>query len=263
MAANKQKNEHTVTGKIRFEEMPKIRLLTNSGLFLWNGRPGENGKKYIMGFQTFIKKLKSIEIASRADDPYADRHMVKIENWMNEAQEKLDSLNADLQTIMDSHHSRLVIPPSVVAHEVEVPVHEHAKLVWIALEILLNCDDAVKRVLDASHTARISIEEKRSFLREAEGICRHMMRSAYDYKFTGVTRRDIVQNNMKAKEAFDAMGEIEREYLEAVTRSKYAPPIDPEIVKSRSLKAQEFEHAQHEAVQNDEESNAVAKESAA
>lgn len=263
MASNKQTNEHKHTGKIRFEEMPKIRLLTNSGLFLWNGRPGGDGKKYIMGFHTFIKKLKSIEIASRADDPYADRHMVKIENWMNEAQEKIDSLNSDLQAILDSHHSRLVIPASVVAHEVEVPVHEHAKLVWIALEILLNCDDAVKRVLDASHTARVSIEEKRAFLREAEGICRHMMRSTYDYKFTGVTRKDIVQNNMKAKEAFEAMGEIEREYLEAVTRSKYAPPIDPAIVNSRSIKAQEFEQAEHASGKTESESDVTGKENAA
>lgn len=227
MTKIKRSVEHNKTGKLTFDGMPKIRLLTNSGLFLWHGRQSVNGSKYIMGFQTFLKKIKSLEIAARNDDPYADRHLVKVELWLNEAQASIKELNQDLQTILDSHHSRLIIPPSLPSHEVEVVVSEHSKIGWLSLELLLETDDAIKRILDASHTARISHEEKRKLLREAEGICRHMMRSTYDWRFTGVTRTDVIQKNMKAKEAEALMGEIEREFIEGVLRSEYAPPLKP------------------------------------
>lgn len=222
--STKSGSQQTV-GAMHTEAQNKIKIQTNSGLFLYKGREKGDGKSYVMGFKTFMKKARRIEQAIRQDDPYADRSYYRIEQAYEQASGEIKAMIAGLQEIKDSHHPRFVVADSAVSNMVELPIREHSVLGWRALDVLLDADDAIKLVLDAHHIGRIGHDQKRTLLRQAEGIVRHMFTSSLNYFHTGVTRDDIAANNEVARQASDRMGQIEEEYLSAKVRSKYAPDL--------------------------------------
>jgi len=212
-------------GSIGYESDPQFDLQTNTGLFLWNGREGTDTKSFIMGMPSFMKRLRNAESAIAQDDPYADKMYFLTERAIDEAVEALTQMKESLSEISASGSARLVFPKTEVKDARIVTVRHHSRLGFRSLDALILADECARLAMEAHHKGRFGMDEKRKIIDQIQSRFRSIFHDAARWKYTGVTRDDIATKNQVARDALKKFGPVEREFLHAELRSKFAPDL--------------------------------------
>ena len=176
--------------------------------------------------------MRNVETAIRQDDPWADKAYYLLQIAIEEAEQAFLAKNDELQEILKEGHNRLKFPETVVNKTVSMEIQNHSRLGWKALEVLLLADDTARLVFEGLHRGRFGMREKTLLIKSIEQLYRGMMSQISHWKYIGVSRDDIAANNQKARDAKEALGEIETDFLTGDLRSKYAPdlPIRRQVV---------------------------------
>jgi len=214
-----------LVGPLSFKGKPTFDLHTNIGVFLWHGREGSENKSFIMGMPSYMKRLRNAEAAIGQDDPYADRMYYLTEKAIDQAQERLTQMKADLTEISNSITSRFVFPDTDVQGAQIFEVEHRSALGYRSIELLILADECCRIAMEAAHKGRFGVDEKRAVMDNISHAFRSIFHDAGRWKYTGVTRDDIAANNSVAREAYKKLGKCESEFLRAEKRSKFAPDL--------------------------------------
>jgi len=227
----KKKSTSLKVGSLGYDQAPTVELHTTTAIIVWNGRAASEDKQFIISFPSFLKRLHNMEDAITQDDPFADKTYYQIQKLIEEAKEVLASKKIELDDLLNSGHSRINFPETVIKKPAEVKIKSLSRLGWQAIELLLEVDDLAKLIFTAQHRGMINKKQKNTQLRLILSTIRTVLNQILQWRYTGITRDDYAANNgvaqeakLKIKTGYDT---IEPEFLDAKLRSDFAPDLPP------------------------------------
>ena len=198
------------------------RLQTRHAQQAFTGRKATPEKPYIIGLTRFGVILSQLQVCVYADDPYADWWLIKVEEALQRSAEEVQALR---QAVEGQLRSTPAIEVKIVEslQPVRVPLQFRNPFAYSAARILADFDTLVRTILTARHVGLMDRRGgERCILLGARAL-RRAMGTALGYKYEGVKRQDIRENNAKAEKARERMGEVPAEVVDGSRRARYAP----------------------------------------
>ena len=215
-------------GVLRNRASLTLQTLQAQGLV--RGRDGDGGKQPIIGLDGLARYAAQIANSAAAGDPYADLALLRIEALLAETQKMIRSLTGEISAVLDSMPAVEVELAQSVS-PVQVPLMFASPYGYLGAYLLADYDELVRTVLTASHCA--FIDRSRAFsllLRSGRPVRRIYCLGPTVWRYTGVTREDVVNNTklaQQAKAVYANMNihDIPADVLQGARRGRYAPPI--------------------------------------
>ena len=202
-----------------------LQIHTHQASRLWHGRRPVEGKPGILGLNGFLSITNRINIGSRQDDPYSDWWMIKIE-------QKIDQVNAHLKEIRDEIEQVFVsVPASFTLGEnlnvqpATLPVFAGSHLGYLAIYVLAQYDEIVRKAMLAHHIALIDRNGFDYWINHGDHQLRSLFALAQQYRYSGTTRKDFIEGNAVAKTALEKFGTVPADILNGSRRSRFSPPL--------------------------------------
>ena len=200
----------------RLKGKATIILQTRAGQSYFKGKLGKSP-----GVIQFSRSMVAIRNAASLDDPYADKIQLSVEKAFNATKKEL------LRRIFQ--YTKLL----KLDEGIEVSLAASVKPLRIPLDFptpygfqaaLLMCDyDRFARFVVTAKFMGLTLEkEAHILLRETGDLVRRIFKIPQRWHFTGVTRKDVIENNEVAKRAIALMGEINARILKSEIRARYA-----------------------------------------
>lgn len=209
-------------GDLRSET--RMTIQTRQAQKLVVGRKSADHVEPIIGLLDFGRRMKLIWLSAEADDPFADWFLVKIEQSLNESQAliqaKTDWLNTRLSEIQGFDIQ--------VAHSLQplqVPIYFQNPYGYMGAYLIADYDALARSVFTARHIALIDRTVAEQLLQVTGKAIRRTFNLASQWKFTGVTREDVLAQNPNALKAIGFLGECPEPIVSKTQRAKISPAI--------------------------------------
>jgi|CXWL01.1.fsa_nt_gi integrating conjugative element protein (TIGR03761 family) len=209
-------------GSLRSETTMIIQ--TRQAQKLIEGRKKAKGVEPIIGVLEFGRRLKLIWLSAEANDPYADWYLVRIEDELNNAKQLISRQISGLQTVM-ADMKGFAIQVAESLQPVHVSIYFQNPYGYMGAYLVSNYDVLARTVFTARHIGLLDRLTTDRILHETGTAIRRAFNEASGWKFTGVTRTDLEQNNQNAKRAFSLFGECPQAILTEQRRAALAPLI--------------------------------------
>jgi len=203
----------------------ELTLHTHDAARIWQGRPAGEEKNGIIGLSGFVSLMNKIKRGAEQDDPYADLWMIRIHEKLEHSKDALTLIRDRLDELMGGLPSAIQVGENLNVHPVTVPLYVNTPLGFLAVYLLIDYDDIVRRLRLANHTALMGRRDMERWIDAGGHVLRSLFGLAQQFKFSGVTREDFVTNNSTAREAQERFGELPTDVLEGTRRSEFAPQI--------------------------------------
>lgn len=218
----------------------KIALHTRQGRNLVMGRPpqdeGSGGKFYrIKGLFDYARQVRLAYSQAALDDPYADWTLIKletaykeIEGWLTHTRQNIESKLSEFRGV------DILVAQSVTP--VEVTVQFQNPYSYLPLYLISDADQLFLAILTASHTARISRDQKEKLMRETSAKVRSFLYAPDCWRYFGaLVSRDLLRRgddeslHPRIRKAMadikQRMGELPQEVMDRKVRGEFAPDI--------------------------------------
>jgi len=202
-----------------------LTLHTHHASRIWRGRARTDDKAGIAGLSAFLSIMSKMKRGAEQDDPYSDWWMIRIEQRLDDAKQRLHALREQIEGVLTNIPSALSISENLNVQPISIPVFTDSQLGFLAIYLLADFDTLARRLLLAHHTALIDRPTLERLLDEGAHNLRSAFTLAQQYKFTGTSRDDYAANNAVARAAREKFGSIPEEVLQGTLRSRFAPPI--------------------------------------
>lgn len=199
-----------------------LTLETHQAQRLVKGRSGSAGKPAIVGLIGFAKRLRAIWHGARADDPYADWWLVRIEEALAYADATLESVSVDMQQALDAIDA-IGVTPGASVRPMRTPLRFSNPYAYRAARLLAAYDRVVRTVLTAQHIGTLTRDDAQRVLYSIGREVRRALLSPVGYRPKGVTRTDATQRTATWLQAESEMGEVPAEILAGARRPAYTP----------------------------------------
>ena len=205
-----------------------VTIHTRQAQQLLTGRDATDGRNAVMGLMRFSNFLTQITAAAKQDDPWADWHLVQLEEALVAGEKSLKQQLENLKRVLrDNKMMDVQVSESVKPMKVSVGFASSYSY-WVA-RLIVQYDEVVRAVLTAKHVAMISQEASGQLLTEAGANIRRVFESTVRYRFTGLTREDVLANNARIAEAEKRLDrkldQVPADILDKTRRASYAPAI--------------------------------------
>ena len=151
--------------------------------------------------------------------------MLRIEDKLNDAKSRLQALREQVDQVLADVPPALSLGENLNVQPVKLPLFVNAQLGFIAVYLLADYDDLVRRLILAHHTALIDRSTMERWLNEGAHVLRSTFSLAQQYRYSGAQRDDFAANNAAARAAREKLGDLPQDVLEGTRRSLFAPPV--------------------------------------
>jgi integrating conjugative element protein (TIGR03761 family) len=222
------KTLHEEPGGLR--NSTRMFIQTRQAQKLVAGRKREKNIAPIIGLMEFGRRMKLLWMSAEANDPYADWHLVQIEDSINEARVLIQEKKAWLDDVLLSMDG-FEIEVASSLKPINVSIYFQNPFGYMGAFLIKDFDALACSVFTARHLGIIDRSTAESMINTAGKAIRRTFVLVSQWKFTGVTRDDIQQDNQNAKRALDLYGECPADILSKDRRAKTAPAIRARRVK--------------------------------
>lgn len=209
-------------GDLRSET--RMTIQTRQAQKLVVGRKSADHVEPIIGLLDFGRRMKLIWLSAEADDPFADWFLIKIEQSLTESQAliqaKTDWLNARLGEIRGFE-----IQVAQSLQPLQVPIYFQNPYGYMGAYLIADYDALARSVFTARHIALIDRAVAEQLLQVTGKAIRRTFNLAGQWKFTGVTREDVLAQTSNALRASDLLGVCPEPILSKTQRAKISPLI--------------------------------------
>ncbi len=158
-----------------------------------------------MGLTQFASLMTTLWKAAKEDDPYAELFLLKTHEAIQITKEKLKTYETQLQQQMTELRGIELNLFSITTPN-KYPLYFATPFSYMAAMLIEQVDYVNRQLLTL---ARIGLVPKdqlsvRDLMREIKTLFQLPMQ----WKYTGVSRKDMLENNQKAKQAIALLGEI-------------------------------------------------------
>lgn len=224
----------------------QLTLHTHHASRIWHGRAATEGRAGIIGLNGFVSIMNKMKRGAEQDDPYSDWWMLRIEDKLNDTKTRLQALREQIDQVLADVPPALSLGENLNVQPVKLPLFVNAQLGFIAVYLLADYDNLVRRLILAHHTALIDRSTMERWLDEGAHLLRSTFSLAQRYRYSGAQRDDFAANNAAARAAREKFGDLPQDVLEGTRRSRFAPPVirhsalsaaDPDKVTSPAVPA--------------------------
>ncbi len=203
-----------------------LTIQTRYGQTFVYGRPrdSKSGKNQIPGLLDYARRVRLIWLSVIADDPYADWQLVRIEQNLFDAKQCIREHDAMVRERLESIQGMKIEP----AHSVEpvtIELNFQNAYGYLAAGLVSEYDQLACHIFAASHVGVVTKKQGYQILARAGVGIRRLYATTYGWKYTGVTRQDVLENTQTAQRAAEIMGECLPESLDMSQRAVNAPDV--------------------------------------
>lgn len=209
-------------GPLRSESW--IALQTLQAQRLVRGRKAVDGQPRIVGLAGFGTRLRTIWTAVRADDPWADWWLIRVQDALELADTELHALVAHVEGLL-AHPAGVSVTPAQSAQPLRIPLAFSNPYGYRGAYLLAKFDVLTRAVLTAEHVALIGRDTGRRLIQDAGRQVRRAFLAPEGYQCRGVTRADVAAGTRDALDARARMGDVPIDILEGRLRARFAPPV--------------------------------------
>ena len=161
--------------------------------------------------------------ASEQDDPYSDWWMLRIEEKLEQTRSRLQLLRQQVDEALARVPAALSLGENLNLQPVKLPLFINAQLGFMAVYLLAEYDEVVRKLILAHHTALIDRHTLDIWLEEGAHLLRSLFTAAQQYQYSGTVRDDFAAQNAAARAALEKYGPLPQDVLEGSRRSRFAP----------------------------------------
>ncbi len=214
-----------VTGTLRGEVWLTVQSHHAQRLIL--GRAATLEKPAITGLVGFADRLRIIWNAARADDPYADWWLIKIDEALERARTRIKTERAALDDCIEQR-SALQISVVTTSKPYRVALNFANPYAYWGAHLIAEFDTTARTILTAKHVGLINSTLAERALRGCAGAIRSLFAVPQGYRVLRIDREAVRAGGKTAKEAADIMGELPQavllgEHSAALTPRKAQP----------------------------------------
>lgn len=193
-------------------------LHTQAAQALFNGK-WQFGR---MGLLQFAKTMSVIWKAFKQDDPYAEWHLLKTYEAIEESRMKLKVHESNLQQQIDSLRG---IEASLFKNDtpLKCPLRFSTPYPFMAAMLIEQVDYVNRQLLTLQRLGLVPKENLllKDLMREVQSV----FRLPRAWRYTGVTRDDILAKNQKAQQVIQLLGEVPTAVLNKEVRFAFLPKL--------------------------------------
>jgi integrating conjugative element protein (TIGR03761 family) len=214
-----------ITGPLR--STITIELHTHLATRTWTGRQPDPAEKIhgIIGLPRFLNIMNIIRLDAMADNPYADLWMLNIEERLLSAREEMNALIDSMKTIFSQLPEMMTVESCTSIQPARFPIFASSQLGFIAVYLLTDFDELMRKALLAQHMALINRVEMNDLRQKGGNLIRSILVLAQKYRRIPATRQDIREGNARSLAAKELAGPIPEDIFNGTRRAAYAPPL--------------------------------------
>lgn len=217
--------DNQVPGVLRGEVWLTVQTRHAQRLIL--GRAATRDKPAITGLLGFADRLRVIWNAARADDPYADWWLIKIDNALGFARNRIKTERAALNECIEQQ-SALQINVATAEKPHRVALQFANPYAYWGAHLIAEFDRTARTVLTAKHVGLINTMEAERSLGGCAGAIRRLFAVPQGYRALRIDRGSVMAGEEVAQEAADSMGKLPQavllgEHSAALTPRKARP----------------------------------------
>lgn len=202
-----------------------LQIHTRQASRLWYGRRQTEDRSGILGLNGFLSITNRINLGSRQDDPYSDLWMIQVEEKIDSVNSQLKNLKDEIDKIFELVPSSFSISENLNVQPVNLPIFAGSHLGYLAIYILAQYDEIVRKALLARHIALLDHSGLEYWLDRGDHYLRSLFALVQHYRFSGVSRKDFIEGNAAAKAAVEKYGEVPPDIFDGTRRSRFSPPL--------------------------------------
>ena len=176
------------------------------------GRAATPDKPAIVGLVGFADRLRVIWNAARADDPYADWWLIKIDEALERARGLIKSKRETLDECIEQR-SALQIKVVTATKPYRVALNFANPYAYWGAHLIAEFDTTARTILTAKHVGLISGDLAEQSLHGCAAAIRSLFAVPLGYRVLRIDREAVKANEKTAKEAAEFMGEIPQAVL--------------------------------------------------
>ncbi|WP_233447225.1 PFL_4669 family integrating conjugative element protein [Raoultella ornithinolytica] len=217
-----------------------IELHTHLATRTWTGRQPDPAEQIhgIIGMPRFLNIMNIIRLDSQADNPYADLWMLRLEERLLSARAEMNTLIDNMKVVFSQLPEMMTVEGCASIQPTRFPVFASSQLGFIAVYLLTDFDELMRKALLAQHMALINRVEMNALRQKGGNLIRSILVLAQKYRRIPVTRQDIRDHNARAIAAEEQVGPVPDEVFSGSSRSVYAPPLRQAVDEQPSVPVQ-------------------------
>jgi len=176
------------------------------------GRAATVEKPAIVGLVGFADRLRVIWNAARADDPYADWWLIKIDEALQRARSRIKREQAALDECIEQR-SALQIEVVTTTKPYRVALNFANPYGYWGAHLIAEFDTTARTILTAKHVGLISTNLAEQSLHGCAGAIRSLFAVPLGYRVLRIDRTAVKAGGKTAKQAADFMGELPQAVL--------------------------------------------------
>jgi len=205
---------NTRPGSIEWETT--LLINTEQAVLLINGRErqvrGEQVIPSIVSLFQYAKQMVQVELAYKAGDPYADYHLVVLQQKITKAKETLKTIKQSLQIRVEEES---MLKVGAAKSKAPIPFNFIFKSVFAfkVADLIGHMDKITLLCLASSHTGVITRKESKKTIATVTTLIRGIFHYPTQYKFSNVNREDIKNKTRAALLAEEKYGRLPEEII--------------------------------------------------
>lgn len=202
----------------------KVSLITQSryARLLVLGRGASANQPAIMGLLAYADKLRVIWHASRADDPWADWWLIRIDDAFDLVQLRLEMATAKIE-----HHLRAQPALEIDIARTEQPYRIKLRFVnpyaYRGAQLVAEFDAAVRTILTARHVGLLNTAQAYRRMQDCSGVLRTLFAIPQGFRVFRQNRAAVRAGTAAANAAAAAMGPVPSTVLHGERQPRLAP----------------------------------------
>ena len=201
-----------------------LTLHTHHAARVWRGRAASAERPGIIGLNAFVASVNRMKRGAEQDDPYSDWWMLRIEEKLEQTRDRLQALRQQVDQALAAVPAALSLGENLNLQPVKLPLFINAQLGFMAVYLLAEYDELVRKLILAHHTALLDRNTLDIWLEEGAHALRSLFTVAQQYQHSGTVRDDFAAQNAAARAALEKYGPLPQDVLEGTRRSRFAPP---------------------------------------
>jgi integrating conjugative element protein (TIGR03761 family) len=159
-----------------------------------------------MGLLQYAKITTTLWNASKQDDPYADWYLLKSYQALFDAREKLKSVENEISSQMTKLRG-IAVNDSVCSAPITCPLKFSTPFGFMAAYLIADVDFIIRQLLTAEKMGILAAKKIIS-IKEVSHLVQEVFAMPRKWRHTGVSRKDIIENNQLAQQAKELLGEV-------------------------------------------------------
>ena len=202
----------------------KVTLTTQSryARLLVLGRSASMNKPAIMGLLAFADQLRVIWNGARADDPWADWWLIKIDEAIDLAQHRLEMATAKIEQHLQAQ-SALEIDIATSEKPYRVKLRFVNPYAYRGAQLVAEFDAAVRTILTARHVGLINGDRAHRLMTGCSAVLRSLFAMPQGYRVYRLDRAAVKADGPAVAAAIDSLGQVPPAVLLGERRPRLAP----------------------------------------